>query len=121
MKNDLNPFIPGQLILLKDSTFAYVMTVEPETRYKGDNERICSCRMGRVYKKGDEIKKGATDIGIIEDERDDIMIVIDMSKIKNFTLSELSRVTARSYGQLTEQKMRNFAKIAGDMYDRNGW
>lgn len=121
MKNDLNPFVPGQLLLLKTGEFVYIMDVDPETRYKNDDSRNCNCRMGHIYKKDEEFKKKSTDFGLIEDERNNQMIAIDMAKIRNFKLSELMKLTATSFGRLSEQKMSNFAKIAGDMYERNGW
>ena len=118
MKNELTPFVAGQIIVLKNGTLLYVVDVAPPG---DDRSRNCSCRLAHIYKKDEQFKKGGVDIGIVEDGRNNQIIAIDMSKMVNYTVAQLLSLTAISLGKLSDDKMRTFQKIANDVYERNGW
>lgn len=118
MRNDLNVITDGQLLLLKSGVFVYVMDVDPISKLKSDDRsRNCSCRIGHIYKKDEQLKKNGQYIGIIEDGRNNQIISIDMSKIKNYTIAELVNSVAMCFGRLSDDKAKAFKKLASDYYD----
>ena len=124
MKNELTPVSTGDVIILKSGEIMYVMDIDPLNKInQDDRNRNCNCRPGHIYKKGEEFKKKGIYIGIIEDARNNQVIAIDMSKSKNYTLSELIPMIAANLGRVTQDKITTFKKISADYYDSmtGGW
>ena len=123
VKNDLCPFVEGQMLLLKDGTYAYVMSVDPETKLnRNDADRIVSVRMGRPYTKGSLFKNNNSEsIAIIEDGRNSQSIAVDVGKMQNYSISDLFQKVACSLGILKPEKQTILKRLAAEFYDKQDW
>lgn len=118
MRNELTPVSVGDVIVLKSGEILYVMDVDPLNKInQDDRNRNCNCRLGHIYKKGEEFKKKNIYTGLIEDARNNQVIAIDMSKSKNLSLAELCPLIAANLGNVTKEKITNFAKLSADFFD----
>lgn len=118
MKNELTPVHVGDVLVLTSGEIVYVMDVDPLNKLKQDDRnRNCNCRFGHIYKKGEETKKDWLFSGLVEDARHNQVIVINVSKMKNFTLAELYPMIATNLGTVPHDKMAMFKKLSNDYFD----
>lgn len=118
MKNELTLVHTGDVLVMKSGEILYVTDIDPINQFKQDDkDRNVSCRIGHIYKKGEQTKKSGLYVGIIEDRRHDQVIAIDMSKGKSLPLSQLDSLLAANLGTLDKDKMKSFSKLLNDYFE----
>lgn len=122
MRNELTPVSAGDVVILKSGEILYIFDVDPYNKLnQDDRNRNCNCRLGHIYKKGEQFKKNGMYVGIIEDARHQQTLAIDMSKTKNLTLAELYPMIATNLGKVTDDKITTFRKMSSDFFENSGW
>ena len=117
-KEDMTPFIDGQVLLLKDGQFGLVMSVDPVTKLmRDDKDRIVNLRVGAAYKKGSLFKGDADRFLIIEDARNGVNIAFDIGNNKNLSIAELIPKVATHVGILNPDRIEIARKISSEIFN----
>lgn len=115
MKNDFKKYNVGDVYLLKDGS--YIMIV-------GRSEGLsnaCDCKVGHLYRKGEQFKKDGTYLMILEDPISQCKIAMDISKTVKYSFEELNRLETHYFGSVSDEKHTEYKKLVKDWMKENDW
>lgn len=110
MKEELQKFRRGEVILLKSGNYALILDVDPVSKIKPTaKDRYVEAMTGHTHIKNEEMKNDR--LFVIESDTFGAVITIDTTRRQRCTMADLMRYEAASLGCLTDDKMNKFNRF----------